>query len=104
MLNLGALQSALARPKATFGGEELVPDLWDKAAALMEALITHHAFVDGNKRIGFSTAGLFFELNGVTLTASNEEIVVFTTQVAEGKIKSPAMSKWFKERTRPESE
>ena len=47
----GALESALARPAATFGGEDLYPDIADKAAALMHSLALDHPFVDGNKPI-----------------------------------------------------
>lgn len=48
----GALESAVAQPEASFGGEELYPDLASKAAALGHSLIQNHPFVDGNKRIG----------------------------------------------------
>ena len=47
----GALQSALARPAATFGGEDLYPEIADKAAALMHSLALNHPFVDGNTRV-----------------------------------------------------
>ena len=48
--DMGLLESALARSQATFEGEDLYSDLWNKAAALMESLIKNHPFVDGNKR------------------------------------------------------
>jgi death-on-curing protein len=60
----GALESALARPAMTFGGEDLYEDLASKAAALMHSLVLNHAFVDGNKRVGAHAAILFVELNG----------------------------------------
>jgi death-on-curing protein len=50
--NVGALESALAQPRQTFGGAELYPDLIAKAAALGFAIIQGHPFVDGNKRVG----------------------------------------------------
>lgn len=48
--DLGLLESALAPRRDTFDQEELYPDLWIKAAALMHSLISNHLFVDGNKR------------------------------------------------------
>ncbi len=50
MRDRGALESALGWPAATFGGEDLYPDIADKAAALMHSLALNHPFVDGNKR------------------------------------------------------
>ena len=60
----GALESALARPAATFGGEDLYPDIADKAAALMHSLALNHPFVDGNKRVAAFGAIVFAESNG----------------------------------------
>ena len=54
--DLGLLASAVARPQATFGGEDLYPDLLSKAAALMDSLVRNHPFVDGNKRVGITAA------------------------------------------------
>ncbi len=53
--DLGALESALAQPRMTFGGEELYPTIVEKAAALGFVLIKNHPFVDGNKRTGHAT-------------------------------------------------
>jgi death-on-curing protein len=50
----GALESAVARPAMTFGGEDLYEDLASKASALMHSLVLNHPFVDGNKRIGLT--------------------------------------------------
>ncbi len=52
ILSIEALESALAQPRATFGGKELYPTIIEKAAALGFSLVMNHAFVDGNKRIG----------------------------------------------------
>ena len=61
--DIGLLQSAVARPKATFDNKELYPDVANKAAALMESLINNHPFVDGNKRTGITAAVLFLRIN-----------------------------------------
>jgi len=57
--DFGLLESAIAQPRMTFGGEDLYPSLVEKAAALGFALIMNHPFVDGNKRIGHATAEVF---------------------------------------------
>jgi death-on-curing protein len=57
--DLGALESALAQPRMTFGGEELYPTIVEKAAALGFSLIQNHPFVDGNKRTGHAAMEIF---------------------------------------------
>nr|WP_283251069.1 Fic family protein [Rhabdothermincola salaria] len=64
----GLLASAAARPQATVGGQDAYPDLWSKAAALLQSLLANHALVDGNKRLGWLATAVFLELNGVTTT------------------------------------
>jgi death-on-curing protein len=93
--DMGLLESALARPQATFEGEDLYSDLWDKAAALMESLIKNHPFVDGNKRSALTAVGLFLELNGYALTASNEEVLEFTRGAAVGEVNLESMAVWL---------
>jgi death-on-curing protein len=93
--DIGLLESALARPRATFEGEDLYPDLWHKAAALMQSLIKNHPFVDGNKRTALITTGLFLELNGYMLTASNDEAARFSLQAAAGDVDVEAMAAWI---------
>ena len=61
----GGLESAVAQPEASFGGEELYPDLASKAAALGHSLIQNHPFVDGNKRIGHAAMEVFFYLTAM---------------------------------------
>jgi death-on-curing protein len=57
--DLGLLEAAVARPQATFDGQDLYPDRFAKAAALMASLVGNHPIVDGNKRVGITAAGLF---------------------------------------------
>ncbi|MBP6716402.1 MAG: type II toxin-antitoxin system death-on-curing family toxin [Acidobacteria bacterium] len=96
----GALEAAVARPATTFGGEDLYPDLADKAAALMHSLVLNHPFIDGNKRIAVHAAELFVLLNGATLIAGDEEIVDITLAAAEGRIAIEALAIWFRQRLR----
>ena len=72
-MHLPALESALAQPQMTFGGEDLYPTLVDKAAALGYALIKNHPFLDGNKRTGHAAMEVFLVLNGYEIHADVEE-------------------------------
>ena len=99
--DMGLLESALARPQATFGQDDLYPDLWSKAAALMHSLIRNHPFVDGNKRTALAAAGVFLELNGCTLTASNEAVLRFTRRAAVGGMELGEMAAWLKAHSQP---
>ena len=93
---LGLLQSALARPQATFDGKELYPDLFSKAAALLDSLVNNHPFVDGNKRAGITCAGIFLRLNGWEMTATNDELEEYTLLVASSHPKIQAIKIWLK--------
>ena len=94
--DLGLLASAVARPQATFGGEDLYPDLFAKAAALLDSLVRNHPFVDGNKRVGITAAGVYLQMNGQRLTASNAELETFTLQVARSELPVEHMTSWFR--------
>ena len=96
----GALESAVARPAMTFGGEDLYSDIAAKAAALMHSLVLNHPFVDGNKRVGVATAEFFLERNASTLEVSDEELERVTLAVAEGQVRAEALAIWFRQRLR----
>jgi death-on-curing protein len=93
--DLGLLESAAARPQATFGGEDLYADLFSKAAALMDSLMHNHPFVDGNKRTAITAAGLFLVRNGYRLDATNPDLEAFTCHVAEGKPDITEIAGWL---------
>jgi len=97
----GALKSALARPRATFGGQALYPSLLEKAAALLESLCVNHPFVDGNKRVPYAGAGLLLELNGWRLKADTEEAVSFVLDVAAGRISKEEIRIWLEQHSVP---
>jgi len=94
----GALESALAQPKATFGGEDLYPTLAEKATALGFSLINNHPFVDGNKRIGHAAMEVFLLLNGYEIDASVDDQEELILGVASGKIARQELSEWLRER------
>lgn len=96
----GPLESAVARPSMTFGGDDLYPHLASKASALMHSLVLNHPFVDGNKRVGVAAAELLVGLNGFSLEASDRELEELTSTVAEGKLEAEALAIWFRQRLR----
>ena len=71
--DLGALESALAQPKATFAGRDLYPALAEKAAALCYSLAQNHPFLDGNKRVSRAAMETFLWLNGSEPSATVDE-------------------------------
>lgn len=97
----GGLESALAQPQTTFGGEELYPTLADKAAALGFSLIMNHPFVDGNKRIGHAAMELFLLLNGHEIVAPVDEQERVILQVAAGEMSRIAFTAWVDRHIRP---
>ncbi len=99
--DLGALESAAARPDMTFDGEDLHPDLAAKAAALMHALVVNHPFVDGNKRLGAAAAELVVEANGFRLRATDDDLTTVTFAAARGEIGAEALAIWFRQRLEP---
>jgi death on curing protein len=84
--DVGLLGSAAARPQATAFGEDAYPDLWAKAAALLQSIVKNHALVDGNKRLGWLATGTFLEINGIEVThVANEAVYEFVMAVAAGR-------------------
>lgn len=99
--DLGALQSALAQPAATYGGQDLYPSLPEKAAALGFSLIQNHPFVDGNKRVGHAAMETFLVLNGAELDSTVDEAERTILDVAASRLKREAFAEWVRHHTRP---
>ncbi len=89
------LESAIENIYATFDGVELYPSKEEKAARLGFSLISNHAFVDGNKRIGIYVMLSFLELNGIKIWASNEDVVNLGLSVADGSADYDDILKWI---------
>ncbi len=96
LMHLPALESALAQPQMTFGGEDLYPTLVDKAAALGYALIKNHPFLDGNKRTGHAAMEVFLVLNGYEIHADVEEQEHVILQVAASEIDRKEFTTWLR--------
>lgn len=97
--DLGLVESAISRPKATFGGQDLYPDIFTKAAALFHSLMFNHAFVDGNKRTTISTTARFLSLNGYQLTVTDREFVDFPLKVENNHLPLEEIAAWLKKNT-----
>jgi death-on-curing protein len=93
--DLGALESAVAQPRMTFGGVDLYPTISEKASALGFSLIQNHPFIDGNKRAGHAALEIFLVLNGHQITASVDEQVEIILHVASGTIGREAFTGWL---------
>ena len=98
--DLGLLDSALESAFATFDGIELDPSVEEKGAGLGFSLISNHAFVDGNKRIGMFVLLIFLEINGVPISPSNEEVARVGLAVAAGEMKYRDLLRWIEENKR----
>ena len=95
--DLGLLDSALSSCYATFDGKELFPSKEEKAARLGIGLVSNHAFVDGNKRIGMYIMLSFLEVNGVRIDTTDEEIVRVGLALAQGSMKYEDLLQWILE-------
>jgi death-on-curing protein len=96
LMPLSALESALAQPQMTFGGEDLYPTLVDKAAALGYALIKNHPFLDGNKRTGHAAMEVFLVLNGYEIRTTVDEQEHVILQVAASEIDREEFTAWLR--------
>ncbi|HRC46600.1 MAG TPA: type II toxin-antitoxin system death-on-curing family toxin [Ilumatobacteraceae bacterium] len=81
--DIGLLGSAVARPQTAVFGQDAYPDIWSKAAALLQSIVNNHALIDGNKRLGWLATAVFLEINGVSVIhVSNDDIYQFVIDVA----------------------
>ena len=88
----GLLESAVAQPQASFGGEFVHDDLFAMAAAYLFHIVSNHPFVDGNKRAGLLAAVVFLDVNGITIEQPSEPLHELTMGVAEGRLDKPAVA------------
>ena len=95
------LESAVATPQATFGGEFLHPSIPAMAAAYLFHLCQNHAFIDGNKRVGANSAITFLLMNNWDTTFGEEELVDLVLSVASGRLNKQGLSGIFESRCKP---
>lgn len=97
--DLGLLESALAMPKATFGGQFLHKNEFEQAAAYLFHLVKNHPFVDGNKRIGALAAFTFLKMRSWYLNSPNDELYDMVLAVAEGRLDKTGIAAFFEANT-----
>ena len=91
------LESALEAAFADFGDKEFYPTKEEKGARLGYSLVSNHAFVDGNKRIGMYVMITFLEVNGIHVDCTNEEVTELGLALAEGSVSYEELLKWVRE-------
>lgn len=95
------LESAIARPFQTFGGTELYPTPYEKAAAITESIIKNLPFVDGNKRTGFLASFALLYREGLLIAANQEAVYNFVIDVASSNIAFEDIVLWLQQNTQP---
>jgi len=91
----GILESALAQPYMSYGGEELYPTLIEKVAALGFSLINNHPFVDGNKRIGHAAIEVTLLMNGYEIQADVDTQEAIILAVAASEMSRQSFLEWL---------
>jgi death-on-curing protein len=99
--DLGMLESAVAQPLGSFGGQDFYPSVVEKAAALAYSLALNHPFTDGNKRTSHAAMEVFLVLNGHEIHASVDEQESFWLALAAGQRSRAELVAWLQDRVRP---
>jgi death-on-curing protein len=96
--DMGLLHSAIAMPRASFGGQLLHTDVFEMAAAYLFHVVQNHPLIDGNKRTGAACAIIFLAVNDVQVENDEDGLVELTLAVAEGKMGKPEIADFFRRR------
>ena len=102
--DIGLLGSAVARPSTTLLGDDAYPDIWSKAAALLQSIVNNHALIDGNKRLGWLCTAVFLELNAASVAkASNNRVYALVIDVATNNLPVDDIATRLKKLSKPRS-
>ncbi len=93
--NMAGLKSALERPFSGFGNSEFYPEPEQKAAAILESIVSNHPFIDGNKRTGYVLMRLLLLENGRDVQASQDEKYMFVIDVTTRKLEFDQIVDWI---------
>ena len=99
--DLGLLDSSLYRPQTVVFGAESYPDLFEKAAALLQSLARNHALFDGNKRLAWTAATVFLVMNGFEVLGEEEANLEFMLACARGDLELEQITDWLREHSQP---
>ncbi len=91
----GLLDSALNAPFQTFADQDLYPTVIEKATRLGFGLIQNHPFIDGNKRIGTHAMLVLLEINNITLSYEDEDLIATILSVAAGELDADGLLDWI---------
>ncbi len=94
--DIGLLESAIAQPEASFGGQYLHADIFEMAAAYLYHLVMNHPFCDGNKRLGLEAALIFLEINNENLNASDQELIDLVLKTTAGQVGKREIAEFFR--------
>lgn len=97
--DIALIDSAVAAPRASFGGAYLHTDLAAMTAALMFALIGNHGFVDGNKRVGTLAALVFRAVNAIETFPAADDLENVAMSVARGEMSRDELTQWWRQQT-----
>ena len=93
--DVGMLKSAIARPFATFGMQDLYQNVYMKAGALIQSIVKNHPFLDGNKRTAYSSSYIFLKKNGVLITTKTKDVISFMIRVANENLSVDEIAIWL---------
>lgn len=96
MRDRALLESAVAAPQASFGGNSPYSDTVEVAAAYLYYLCSNHPFVDGNKRAALGSCLVFLQLNGYKPAPDGEEWETLTFAVASGQLSRDDTTKFLR--------
>ncbi|MGI6415487.1 MAG: type II toxin-antitoxin system death-on-curing family toxin [Thermoguttaceae bacterium] len=99
--DLGALESCVAQPQMTFGGQELYPTIEAKATSLCFSIVMNHPFADGNKRVGHAAMETFLVLNGLELVAGVDNAEQVILSLAAHELSREGLLNWVRSNVRP---
>ena len=98
--DMALLESAVNAPFQTFGGQDLFPSIYEKAARLLYGIANNHAFVDGNKRTAVHAMEVFLILNRVSLDYTIDEMEVMVIGIADNTLTYEDAARWITEHAR----
>jgi death-on-curing protein len=96
----GLLESAIARPLATFGGKNLYDNPFKRAGALAESLVLNHGFVDGNKRTAMYAMAAWLEREGYVIEAARGELRDLALAIASHALSMEQIAAWLEQRSK----
>ena len=97
--DVGTFKSQCVMPYQTFGGEDLFPDVYDKAVRYLFGFATNQVFFDGNKRTAVATMDVFLRLNGISLTATPDELSQMALRVANKQMNEDEVRYFLQDHT-----